>query len=269
MAVSYTEIFTDGSVSFSGGATFAAAAKVLVPDQSQAINTGLDVSTNAIDLIHFIGGSPVLRSSSGGTATVKIDNTYTTDPNWVWKAGGYSKITFSTNACPVAIYEGGTHVIAGGTVSVLVVSGGADVTVESGATITAAIIGGGHLTTHSAIATVTQAGGLVEADVRMGATSYTLSGGRARIENTSGSAMTILNLEAAGVFEPLAGNVATLNRRGGTIVYDAAIRSLTLGSTAFTNYAGMIPSSTGLIAVSNLTDYSAYAYGGGGTVILP
>lgn len=266
MAVTYDEIYTDGATDLAAGSTWGANGKVLLADQSQAITTNLDVSTNAIDLVHVIGGAPRIASAAGGTWTVKIDNTYTTDPNFVWTGGGYEKVTFSTNACPLAIIGGGTHVIAGGTVTVLVVAGG-DVTIEAGATVGTLIVGGGIIRAHSAVATVIQSGGRVDADVRMGATSYTLSGGSAYVENTSGSAMTILNLEAAGHFFPLAGNVATMNKRGGVIHYDAAVRSLTLGSTAFTNYAGSIPSSTGLVAVSNLVDYAAYT--GGSGVALP
>ena len=268
MAVVYNDIFTDGSTSLSGGAGFAAAAKVLLANQTQAINTGLDVSTNAIDLIHIAGGAPQIVSSSGGAATIKIDNTYTTDPNFVWAAaGGFGKFDFSTNTCPEAIVSGGTIVLNSGTITTLVVTGGI-VTIEAGCTVTTLIVSGGAVTSHSAIATVHQSGGSVNSDVRMGSTSYTLSGGTAAIENTSGSGMTLLNLEKSGIFRPMAGDVVTMNRRGGTIVYDAAVRSLTLGSTAFTNYAGKSPASTGLVAVSNLTDYTAYAIGGGGVVTI-
>jgi len=158
-------------------------------------------------------------------------------------------------------------VLNSGTITTLVVTGGI-VTIEAGCTVSTLIVSGGAVTSHSAIATVQQSGGSVNADVRMGSTSYTLSGGTAAIENTSGSGMTLLNLEKAGIFRPMAGDVVTMNRRGGTIVYDAAVRSLTLGSTAFTNYAGKSPASTGLVAVSNLTDYTAYAIGGGGVSTL-
>lgn len=267
MAVTYDEIYTDGSTNLSSGATWGANGKVLLADQTQAITAGLDVSTNAIDLVHVIGGAPRIRTSAGGGCTIKIDNTYTTDPNVVWKAGGYANWTFDTNACPLMVISGGEHVITSGTVTVLVVTAGT-VTIESGATVGTLVVTGGKVDVHSAVATVHQSGGRVDADVRMGATSYTLSGGHAYVENTSGSACTILNLEAGGAFHPLAGNVATLNRRGGGIDYDSAVRSLTLGSTAFTNYAGKTPASTGLVTVSNLTDYAAYAYGGGGTAQL-
>lgn len=256
----YTEIYTDGATTLSGGATWAADADVLISDQTQAIEAGLDVSTNAIDLVHILGGAPRIRSAAGGTWTVKIDNTYTADVNFLWRAGGYEKVTFSTNACPLAVIDGGTHVIAGGTVTVLVVING-EVTIESGATVATLVQAGGHVTAHSAVATVHQSGGRLDADVRIGATSYTLSGGSGYIENTSGSACTILNLEADGFFAPMAGDVATLNRRGGTIDYNAAIRSLNLGSTAFTNYAGAIPTETGLVSIASggtLTDYMKY-----------
>ena len=141
--------------------------------------------------------------------------------------------------------------------------GTANVTIEAGATVTTLVVGGGaKVTCHSAVATVHQSGGRVDADVRMGATSYTLSGGSAYVENGSGSACTILNLEAAGRWYPIDGDVATLNRRGGFIGYDAAVSNVILGSSAFTNYAGSIPSDTGMVDVQNLTDYAAF--GGGG-----
>lgn len=257
-ATTYNETYTTGGTNLSTGSTWAANALVVLKNQSQFITDGLDVSTNAIDAVHIIGGAPRIASAAGGTWTVKIDNTYTTTPNFVWRAGGYSKVTFSTNACPLAIIDGGTHVIVAGTVTVLCVYSG-DVTIESGATVGTLIVGGGHVTVHSAVATVIQSGGRVDADVRMGATSYTLSGGSAYIDNSSGSACTILNLEPEGKFYPLAGSVATLNRRGGFIGYNAATTSLTLGSTALLNYAGPTPTSTGYVAVSNLTDYTEYA----------
>lgn len=258
MGVTYDEIYTSGSVSLSGGATFAANAKVVLSNQTQSINTGLDVSTNAVDLFHVIGGSPQIISAAGGTATLKIDNTYTTDPNFVWAAGGIGKFTFSTNACPLAVVSNGTVIFAGGTITVLVVLGGT-VTIESGCTVGTLIVAGGRVTAHLAVATVIQSGGRVDADVRMGATSYSLYGGSAYIDNQSGSACTILNLGASGVFHPLAGDVATLNRYGGAIMYNSAVRSLTLGSTALNNYAGKTPAATGLVAVSNVVNYAAYA----------
>lgn len=255
-------VFTDGATDLTAGASFAADADILLQDQTQAITTNLDVSTNAIDLFHVIGGAPRIASTAGGTYTLKLDATYTTDPNFLWRAQGYSKVTFSTNACTLGVIDGGTHVIAGGTATVLVVQSGT-VTVESGATIGTLILNGGTVTANAAIATVHQSGGTLNAvGVRIGATSYTLSGGVGNIENTSGSACTILNLEAAGRFYPMAGDVATLNRRGGTIVYDAALRNLTLGSTAFLNYAGSSPASKGLITVSNLTDYVLWTNSG-------
>ena len=260
MAVAYDDIYTDGATDLTAGATWAANGKVLLADQTQAILTNLDVKTNAIDLVHVIGGAPQIVSAAGGTSTVKIDNTYTTDPNVVWQAGGYWKVTFDTNACPEMIVANGTVIIEAGTVTALSVTGGS-VTIESGATVTTLIVSGGRVTAHSAIATVHQSGGRVDADVRMGATSYNLGGGSAYVENTSGSACTVLNLEGAGTWHPMAGDVATLNKRGGSINYDAAVRSLTLGSTAFTNYGGTSPSATGLVAVSNLTDYAAYSLG--------
>jgi len=260
MAVAYDDIYTDGATDLSAGATWAANGKVLLADQTQAILTTLDVKANAIDLVHVIGGAPQIVSAAGGTASFTIDNTYVTDPNVVWQAGGYLKASFITNACPQMVVANGTVIIEAGTVTKLVVTGGS-VTVESGATVTELIVSGGRCTVHSAIATVRQSGGRVDADVRMGSTAYYLSGGSAYVENISGSACTLLNLEASGTWHPMAGNVATLNRNGGTINYDAAVRSLTLGSTAFTNYGGTSPSSTGLVAVSNLTDYAAYSLG--------
>lgn len=256
---SYT-VFTDGAVSLTGGASFAADADILLANQTQHISTDLDADANAIDLFHVIGGAPRIVSTAGGTYSLKIDNTYTTDPNFVWRAGGYSKVTFDTNACPEALIDGGTHVIVAGTVTSLTVLSG-DVTIESGATITALNLSGGTVTANAAIATVHQSGGVLRAEgVRIGATTYNLSGGTGYIENNSGSACTILNLEAAGVYHPISGDVATLNRRGGTIVYASAQRAVTLGSTAFVNRSGASPASTGLVTVSNLTDYVKWGH---------
>lgn len=264
----YDDIYSDGTTDMTAGATWGANAKVLMRDQTQAISSNLDVSTNAIDLFHVLGGAPRIRSTAGGTCTIKIDNTYTTDPNVVWRAGGYAKWTFDTNACPLMVIDGGEHVIAGGTVTVLVVASGR-VTIESGATVGTLIVMGGHVTVHSAIATGHQSGGRVDADARLGATSWTLSGGDLHLDNTSGSNLVLLNLEAAGRFYPIAGSVTTLNRRGGVIDYTVASQSLTLGSTAFNNYAGKTPGSTGNVTVANLTDYAAYANVGGQGVAIP
>jgi hypothetical protein len=235
----------------------AADTDLLIQDQNQHIKDGLDIADNAIDLFHVVGGAPRLVSAAGGAYTLQIDATYTTDPNFVWRAGGYSKVAFDTNACPLAVIDGGEHVISGGTVTVLVVLSGT-VTIESGATVGTLILAGGQVTALSAIATVHQSGGRLDAEARIGATSYTLSGGDGYIENTSGSACTILNLEAAGRYHPKAGDVATLNRRGGVINYNAALRAVTLGSTAFVNYAGASPASTGMVSIASggtLTDY--------------
>lgn len=268
MAPTYDDIYSDGTTDLTAGATWGANAKVLIADQTQAISTNLDVSTNAIDLLHVLGGAPRIVSATGGTATFKIDNTYTTDPNVVWRAGGYAKWTFDTNACPLMVIDGGQHVIVAGTVTVLVVASGR-VTIESGATVGTLILMGGQVTANAAVATVHQSGGRLDAEARIGSTSYTLSGGDGYIDNTSGSAMTILNLEASGRFHPKSGSVATLNRRAGSIDYAAAEQSLTLGSTAFLNYGGTTPSSTGNVTVSNLTDYAAYANIGGSGVAIP
>lgn len=263
---SYT-VFTDGATDLTAGASFAADADILLQDQTQAITTNLDVSTNAIDLFHVIGGAPRIASTAGGGCTLKIDNTYTTDPNVVWRAQGYCKWNFSTNAVPEMVIDGGTHVIASGTVTKLTVVSGT-VTIESGVTITALVLNGGTLTTNAAIATVDQSGGtLISVGARIGATSYTLSGGSGYIENTSGSACTVLSLEAAGRFYPLAGDVATFYKRAGLIFYDAALRNLTLGSTAFRNYAGATPTSQGLVTVSNLTDDVKWAGRGSGVPV--
>ena len=120
------------------------------------------------------------------------------------------------------------------------------------------------MVTESAIATVTQTGGRLDAKARIGATSYTLAGGVGYVENTSGSACTILNLSANATFVPLAGDVATLNRYAGGIVYDAAVRSLTLGSTAFNNFSGPVANDSGIVAIANLVNDEAYAMIGGG-----
>jgi hypothetical protein len=267
-AITYTSTFTDGAVNLSTGATWAADGDILIPDQTQTIAAGLDVSTNAIDALHVIGGSPRIVDASGGGAKIKPDHTFTTYPNFIWKAGGYSKITWDTNACTLAVYAGGEHVIAGGTVTTLVVDG-ATVSIPSGTTITTLILASGRVYTEAAIATVIQSGGRLDAvAARIGATSYTLSGGVGYIENTSGDVCTILNLSASGVFVPQAGSVATLNRYGGQIIGDGATRSLTLGSTAWNNYAGDVMVDSGLVAVGTLVNYVAYAKVGGGAVQL-
>lgn len=258
----YDEIYTDGATTLSSGATWAANGKVLIADQTQTISAGLDVSTNAVDLVHIIRGAPRIDGW-----TVKIDNTYTTDPNFVWTAGGYSSVAFSTNACPLAIITNGTHVLTSGTITTLVVHGG-QVTIGASCTVGTLVLSGGLVTANSAIATVRQSGGRLNGNkVRIGATSYSLFGGSGYIENTSGSACTVLNLGSAGNLYPMVGSYATINRDSGNIWYDAAQQNLTLGSTAFNNYAGPTPSSTGLVTVSNLVDYSAYS--GGQAVPLP
>lgn len=259
MPVAYDDIFTDGATDLTAGAAWTDNKLVLLADQDQSITTNLDVSgVGTVDLVHILGGAPRIASASGGTWTVKLDAAATTYPNFVWRAGGYERVTFSTNACTLAVIDGGEHVIAGGTVTTLVVHSGL-VTIESGATVGTLILNGGRVKTYAAIATVHQSGGVLDAEARIGATSYTLSGGDGHVYNISGSACTILNLEKAGRFHPKAGNVATLNRRSGSINYAAAVRSLTLGSTAFNNFGGETPSSTGYITVSNLVNYVEYA----------
>lgn len=258
----YTVTYTDGAVNLGTGGTFAANGLIVMREQSQAINAGLDVSTNAIDLMHVLGGAPRIVSSAGGTATIKFDNTYTTHPNLVWRAGGYAKWTFDTNACPEMLVDGGQHVIVAGTVTVLVVVSGR-VTIEAGATVGTLVLMGGSVTALAAIATVQQSGGRLDAEARIGATKYTLSGGDGYIENTSGSDMASLMLEKAGRFYPLAGDVVAVERRGGVIDYDAATTSVELGSTSFVNYGGDSPASTGNVTISNLTDYAAFANTGG------
>jgi hypothetical protein len=267
MTVTYNETYTDGATDLSAGSTWAANAKVLVTDQSQTIDTNLDVSANAIDLVHFIGGGARIRTAAGGGATYTIDNTYTTDPNAVWVGGGYQKWNFATNAVPEMIIDGGEHVIASGTATFLAVFSG-KVTIEAGATVTGMAIHGGLVRAFSAIATMHQSGGRLEAEARIGSTAYYLAGGVGQILNTSGSACTLLELGAGATLIPRAGDYATVNRRGGRIAYSGAERSLIMGSTAFTNYGGASPADTGMIDIQNLTDYSAYS-SGGGAVPLP
>jgi hypothetical protein len=254
--VNYDDIYTDGATDLTAGATWGNNNLVLLANQTQTISTNLNVATNTPDVVHVIGGGPRIDGW-----TVKLDATYTSNPNFVWAAGGYSSVTFDTNACTEAIIENGTHVIAGGTVTTLVVNGG-QVTIGASATVGTLILGGGTVNALSAIATVRQNGGRLNAKkVRIGATSYHLLGGTGYIDNTSGSACTVLHLGTAGILHPQAGDVATINRDGGTIVYSSAEQDLTLGSTAFTNYGGPTPNTTGMVTVSNLTDYSGYSTG--------
>lgn len=281
MAITYTATLNPGAVSmaaanWSDATGFGHANPkllVTVDDENQTISGGLDQSgSSAVDLIHFIGGRPRVIGTSNGPLIVKPDNTYTTEPNFLWRCiGGVLYLEFVTNECPLVVLGGeGEVYIQDGAITRLVCEG-PKVTVAGAADITTElIVNKGNVFLESSSDTVPTTrvnGGYLDSE-RCLETTLHLHAGICRVFDTTGTNLATANL-TGGLYIPEAGNAATINRDGGLIDLLQAKRSLTLGGTAITNYGpGPFPSTTGIVTVGGGTtvDYAKYA---GGAIAIP
>jgi len=254
---------------WSDGAGFnnsAADPQLIVADHTGSITDGLSQgsATNPTDFLWFLRGAPLVVGTDGSALTYKPDATYTTDPNFIWQTtGGTISVAWVTNACTLAVIDGGGTVnLTSGTITTLVVHRG-NVVIGASCVVTTLIVTGGTVTIASGTAVTTGyiSGGRVDSDRRV--VTGNLSGtGVYRDNNTSGSTMTTMN-HNGGSYLPIAGGVATYNWNGGSIVLTSAERELTLGATAFVNRSGTrIPSDTTLVTFSNKTDYAVVVGGG-------
>jgi len=243
--------------------------QLIIQDATQAITDNLDQSgaTNAVDYLWIIGGAPRIRASDGSSLKIKPDATYTTDPNFIWKTlAGNISIEFVTNACTLAIVDGGGEVtFTGGTITTLVVRSG-KVIIGAGCTVVNLIVVGGDVTivAGTAMTTFRLAGGRVDSD-RLAVTCH-IASGLFVLDNTTGTGMTLMN-QLGGSFVPVAGDVATYNWQRGSIERGSAERKIDLGTTAFTNYSpSSIPGDTTFVTFSNKVDYAVTSSGPGGGV---
>lgn len=280
-AITYTATLNAGAVSiaaanWSDASGFGHAnPKLLIVagDENQTISSNLDQSAaSAVDLLHIFGGSPRVIGTANGPMIVKPDNTYTTEPNFIWRCiGGVLYLEFVTNECPLVVLAGGGEIfIQDGAITRLVVEG-PKVTVAGAADVTTELIVNKGTATFEAssdtIPTARVNGGYLDCRRRI-ETEFKLNNGVLRLYNTTGSACATGTM-TGGLFIPEAGAVSTINRDGGLLDLDAARASVALGATAITNYGpGPFPTSRGLVTIGGgtTTDYAAYT---GGAVAVP
>lgn len=283
MTITYTATLNPGAVSVANanwsdaaGFDHATAAKLLIRagDENQTISGDLDQSssTAAIDLLHAIGGSPMIVGTNNTPLIWTPDATYTTEPNFLWRCdGGVLYMEVVTNACVLSVFAGRGRcnlqdgefqriVVAGPTVNV---AGACDISTE-------AVVLSGSLNLEASadtLPTLRMGGGSVWCRRRIETAAH-LNAGTLRLYNTTGSALATLNING-GLFIPELGDVSTINRNGGLIDIAAARGPVALGGTAITNYGpDQFPKSSGLVTVGGGTtvDYAAYT---GDAVAIP
>lgn len=279
MAISYTATLNDGAVgvsaaNWSDATGFGAAnPKLLIAEATQTISAGLDqTAASAVDLIHIIGGTPRIVGTANEALNYKPDNTYSTEPNLVWRAsGGVLHIKFDTNEANLVVLAGSGDVFIHDGAIVRLVCDGPNVTVAGAADITTElIVNSGSVYVESSsdtIPTYRQGGGACYMRRRIETTAH-MNGGRLKNYNITGSSTGTLNING-GILVPESGDIATINRNGGVFDLDGAKRAVALGGTAITNYGpDAMPSSRGLVTIGGGTtvDYATHT---GNTFAVP
>lgn len=279
MAITYTATLNPGAVSVANanwsdaaGFDHATAAKLLIRagDENQTISGDLDqtASTAAVDLLHIIGGKPRIVGTSNAPLIWTPDATYTDEPNLLWDcAGGVLFIEAATNACVLAVFTGRGEInLLDGTFT-RIICAGPIVNVAAACDVsTEAVVVAGYLgmeASSDTLPTLTQLGGKSRI-LRRIETTINLNAGECRQYNTTGSATGTMNING-GVYHPELGDVSTINKKGGNIVFTSARGSVALGGTAITNYGPVpFPTSSGLVTVGGgtTTDYAEYVSSG-------
>lgn len=256
------EYLTDGATSFDpssweSGNGFIANAELVVSNQTQRFVSGFDQSTNGIDYLHILGGSPKVTGSN--ILDIKFEASPSAEyPLVIDTSGGQINLEIdATNDCPVGLFRGtditvydgefgDRLVVESGTVMLnesvtfgasaeLIVKGGRVIS-KSTDTIPVLRMTGGYLETESVITTGHVGGGTVVTNV-----------------TSTANAMTTLNLYG-GTVRMKAGTIPTINQYAGDVVTAQAVRALGAGGTAYLYLGrGQAAKSTGLVTVGSPT----------------